>query len=253
MRRILAAFVVAVVTVAATPATAAVEWRPRLGSAVRYAEARQGEVSVAVVDTQRRQRGHRARRHVPAASVLKVMYLVRYLRAPSVRDRALRRADKDLLRPMIRRSANAPATAIADRWAPRPLDRLARRARMRDFAYTRPWGLTSTSARDQVRFMRKLPRYLPDRHRAYGLRLLRRIAPDQRWGVGEIRTPGWTKRFKGGWGSGTGAMDHQVVRLEHRDGTVVSLAVMTTDSPSHAYGKRTLRGVFRRLLADLPR
>ena len=31
----------------------------------------------------------------------------------------------------------------------------------------------------------------------------------------------------------------------------ISLAVLITDSPSHAYGKATLRGVFARLLRGL--
>ena len=59
--------------------------------------------------------------------------------------------------------------------------------------------------------------------------------------------------LKGGRGSGTGAVDHQVVLLRGPGGGRVALAVMTTNSPDHAYGKRTLRGVFERLLRDLPR
>jgi hypothetical protein len=67
-----------------------------------------------------------------------------------------------------------------------------------------------------------------------------------------VSTPGWRKHFKGGWGSGSGAVDHQVVRLEGRGDNRIGLAVLTTGSPSHHYAKRTLRGVFARLLADLP-
>ena len=47
-------------------------------------------------------------------------------------------------------------------------------------------------------------------------------------------------------------MDHQVVLLRHCSGTQVGVAVMTTSSPSHAYGTETLRGVFERLLSSLP-
>ena len=74
----------------------------------------------------------------------------------------------------------------------------------------------------------------------------------QRWGIGQLELPDWRLYFKGGWGSGTGAVDHQVVLLKRKDGTRVGLAVMTTNSPSHDYGKRTLRGVFARLLRGLP-
>jgi hypothetical protein len=61
---------------------------------------------------------------------------------------------------------------------------------------------------------------------------------------------GWTLYFKGGWGSGSGAVDHQVGLLARGDDRV-SVAVLTVNSPSHAYGKATLRGVSKRLLAGL--
>lgn len=254
MRR-LSVVVVALALLATLPAPAVeaqTRWEPRIDRARDYAEGRTGSVSFAVIGTDGRMVRHRARTAVPAASVLKVMFMVAYLRHPSVRDRTLTTSDRRLLGPMIKRSENAPATRIADMVGPRRMNRLAERAGMRDFSYTRPWGMTRTSARDQARFMRDLRGHIPKRHRAYAMRLLADIVPSQRWGVGEVPTPGWSKHFKGGWGSGSGAVDHQVVQLRHRDGTIVSLAVMTTSSPSHDYGKATLRGVFRRLLTSLP-
>jgi hypothetical protein len=228
------------------------QWEPRVGPVRDYARSRDGSVSFAAIGTDDDMVGHRADTVVPAASTLKVMFLVAYLRQPDVRDRALRQADRDLLEPMIRRSANEPATEIADLLGPGPMERLAERAGMRDFSYTRPWGQSRTSARDQARFMRDLPTHLPSRHRDYGLQLLTEIVRDQRWGIGEVETPGWSRHFKGGWGSGSGAVDHQIVLLRHGDGTPVSVTVMTTGNPSHEYGKTTLHGVLRRLLADLP-
>ena len=53
--------------------------------------------------------------------------------------------------------------------------------------------------------------------------------------------------FKGGWGSGTGAVDHQVALLARGDERI-AVAVLTADNGSHAAGKQTLEGVFRRLL-----
>lgn len=59
-------------------------------------------------------------------------------------------------------------------------------------------------------------------------------------------------RLKGGWGAGTGEVEHQVVLLRH--GPVrVSAAVLITDSPSHAYAKQTLQGLFVRLLRGVGR
>lgn len=241
--------------VPAAPAAAAVSWKPApedMAAAERYADQRSGSVSFAVVDTDGRLSGHRMSTSVPAASVMKVMFLAAYLRLDSVRNRELTDSDRRLLRPMIVRSDNTTASRIADMVGPRRMNRLAERARMRDFSYTRPWGMSRTSARDQARFLFRLPRYIPKRHRDYALHLLTRITDSQRWGIGEVSTPGWRKHFKGGWGSGSGAVDHQVVRLRHRSGGRVGLAVMTTSSPSHDYATRTLRGTFGRLLRNLP-
>ena len=255
MRRLTAALLATTLSFAllpCAPGLAVTQWQPRLGPVRTYAEGRSGSVSFAVVDTAGHISGHRMRTSVPAASVMKVMFLAAYLRSASVRDRPLRQADRDLLRPMIRRSDNTTASRIADIVGPRRIYRLARHAGMRGFSYTRPWGLSRTSARDQARFLFTLRRHIPERHEAYAVTLLTRVVDSQRWGIGRVDTPGWKKHFKGGWGSGSGAVDHQVVRLVDRPGRRVGLAVMTTSSPDHEYGKRSLRGVFERLLADLP-
>lgn len=256
MRRTLSLVAVLAALTALLPAAPAaadgVSWIPTTAAARQYADSRAGSVSFAAIGTDGRIVGHRAATRVPAASVLKVMFMTAYLRQASVRDRALTSADRALLEPMIRSSANDPATQIANRLGPGPLYALAAAAGMQDFSYTRPWGLSTTSARDQVRFLRALPDHLPARHRDYALGLLTQIVPSQRWGIGQVSTPGWSVHFKGGWGSGTGAVDHQVALLRRSDGTRVSVAVMTTGNPNHAYGTDTLREVFRRLLADLP-
>jgi hypothetical protein len=123
---------------------------------------------------------------------------------------------------------------------------------MHRFQYNPVWGLSRSSPRDQSRFMFRLDRFLPARHRGYARRQLARIVPSQRWGIGRLRLPGWRLYFKGGWGSGTGAVDHQVAFLE--SGRMrIALAIFTVGNPSHGYGKRTLRGVAARLLRGLPR
>ena len=241
-----------VVSLAPPSAAGGVRWRPSLDAAVEYSQGRAGSISLAAIGTGGHLHGYRAAATVPAASVIKVMFMVVYLRMSSVRDRDLRDNDRALLGPMIRRSDNTAATQIADIVGPSRMYRLARRAGMRDFSYTRPWGSSRTLACDQARFMFELRTHIPRRHRGYAFRLLANIVESQRWGIGRVDTSGWRKLFKGGWGSGTGAVDHQVVQLRRRDGTHVAAAVMTTGSPSHDYGKRTLRRVFARLFADLP-
>ncbi|MGZ4253233.1 MAG: hypothetical protein ACXVR2_08290 [Solirubrobacteraceae bacterium] len=83
------------------------------------------------------------------------------------------------------------------------------------------------------------------------MRLLASISPSQRWGIGEVAPKGWKSYFKGGWGSGTGLIDHQVALLV-RGCARVSVAVLTMNDGSHAYGKETLKGMFARLLRGLP-
>ena len=151
---------------------------------------------------------------------------------------------------MITRSDNVSATRVRDLIGNDALIRLAHDAGMTRFAVNPIWGMSLITARDQTRFFLHLESLLPPRHRAYALRLLRSIVPSQRWGMARAIPEGWRLHFKGGWGSGTGAVDHQVGLLrrgEHR----VAIAVLTTGSPSHAYGKATLEGVSRRLLAGL--
>ena len=234
----------------AAPATAAAEpWAPDVRGAREYARDRAGEVSFAV-RAGSRTRGYRATRVVPAASVLKAMLLVAYLRRTQVNGRDLRRADRDLLEPMVRWSDNVTATRVRDIVGDEGLRRLARRAGMRHFAPASVWGMSSIDAADQARYFLHIDAFVPARHRAYAMRLLGSIVTSQRWGIARVRRPGWALYFKGGWGSGTGAVDHQVALLK-RGARRFSVAIMTTSSPSHGYGKRTLRGVAARLLRGL--
>ena len=128
---------------------------------------------------------------------------------------------------------------------------LAHRVGMKHFATDSIWGKTRITADDQTEFL--------DRHRS-----LRRGTPSRvcdapaRVGhactaVGHRRDPPahWSLYFKGGWGSGTGLLDHQVVLLT-RGCTRTSLAVLTMFDGSHQYGKDTLRGIFSRLLRGFP-
>jgi Beta-lactamase enzyme family len=226
-------------------------WVPGISSAKRYAARRAGEVSFAVIDWWGRLRGLHKRRTAPSASVVKVMLLVAYLRRPSVRNRPLRRSDRALLRPMIRRSDNGAASRVTYLVGARRVERLARAVRMRDFRFNPVvWGLSRISPRDQARLMYRLERYVPRRHRRFALRQLAHIVPRQRWGIGRASPPRWALYFKGGWGGGSGWVNHQVALLKHGP-LRVSLAIFTYLNPSHAYGKETLRGVAARLLRGL--
>ena len=127
------------------------------------------------------------------------MLLVAYLRRAEVRDRPLRRADRDLLAPMVRRSDNVAATRVRDIVGD-AASAVAQRAGMRPFAPAPIWGLSRIDAADQTRFFLRDRRARAAAPPATAMRLLGSIVPSQRWGIGRVRPPGWTPYFKGGWG-----------------------------------------------------
>lgn len=225
-------------------------WRPHLASARRYARRRAGDVSFAVIDQRGHESGYRSAETAPAASVFKVMLLVAFLRMRAHSPLSAR--DRELLAPMIRRSDSVAATEVRDLVGRARIERVARAAGMRDFRYREIWGLSRTSPRDQVAFLAHLQSFVPGRHRPYERYLLSHVIRSQRWGIGRVVPPGWKLFLKGGWGSGSGRVDHQVALLKHGRRRV-ALAIFTQFDPDHAYGKRTLRGVAARLLRGLGR
>jgi beta-lactamase family protein len=248
MRRLAA---VALAGVLIAPATAAADekWQPDITGAAKYADSRHGSITFAV-RTDERLLGRGLDTQVPSASVFKAMLLVTYLRQAGGRE--LTGADKSLLAPMIQRSDNVAATRVRDIVGNRAIVRLARRAGMTRFAIAQVWGLSQITARDQTQFFLHIDALVPRAHRAYAMRLLRTITPSQRWGMGRVIPDGWRLYFKGGWGSGTGAVDHQVGLLR-RGPYRVAVAILTVGDGTHAYGKATLKGVARRLFQGLER
>jgi Beta-lactamase enzyme family len=254
MRRLSALIALTIVVlVFAGGALPAWAWPPDVHAAKAYAATRQGEVSFTVIGPKGNAYGWRGDRAVPLASTVKVMFMVAYLRMASVRDRDLRPSDKALLAPMIERSDNLAATRVSEIVGGRRLYALARAAGMRHFHFVpHPWGLSSDTSGEEARFMFHLDRFIPPRHDAYARYLLAHITPSQRWGIGRLHHDKWKLFFKGGWGSGTGAVEHQIAFME-RGNLRIAAAVMITNSPSHPYAELTLEGMFRRLLYHLPR
>jgi hypothetical protein len=225
-------------------------WRPDMQSALRYKRTRVGDVAFAV-RTDSRFYAYRPDHVEWSASVLKAMLLVVYLDQPSVARRDLDERDRALLNPMITVSDNDAATEVRSIVGNSGLSALAHRVGMTSFEPAAIWGESHITARDQTKFFLDIDSFVPKLHRAYAMRLLASVTPSQRWGIGEVAPKGWKPYFKGGWGSGTGLIDHQVALLV-RGCARVSVAVLTMDDGSHAYGKDTLKGMFARLLRGLP-
>jgi len=228
-------------------------WRPKRGAAIDYLRTRSGNVSFAVLAPRGKLHGYRERTSVPLASVVKAMLMATYLRMGSVRDRDLRDSDRAMLAPMIKRSDNDAATRIANIVKEWRIERLARDANMSSFNWTRPWGASTSNAVEQARFLFRIERFIPKRHEGYARYLLSHIVESQKWGIASLDKPRWRFFFKGGWGSGSGAVCHQVGFFEREDGQRIAIAIMITGSPSHSYATRTMRGIARRLLEEMPK
>jgi hypothetical protein len=234
--------------VAAPRASAAPSWQSRIAKAAAFARSRKGIVYFALTDESGRLRGWCPRRAAPSASVLKAMLLVAYLNRSTVRGRALTSYDRSLLAPMIRWSSNSAANRVIGIVGSRAVYRVAHRARMRRFVLHLPvWGLSEITSGDQARFFRRIDSFVPKRHRAYAMHLLATVIPSQRWGIAPARPKHWKIYFKGGWGSGTGRVTHQVALLV-KGTTRITIAVLTQFNPNQLYGERTIRGIATRLL-----
>jgi hypothetical protein len=225
-------------------------WHPDMLAAIGYNDTRTGDIAFAV-RTDDRFYGYRPDHVEWSASVVKAMLMVAYLDQSSVANRALNGSDTSLLDPMITQSDNTAASDVRNIVGNGALQALANRAGMTHFATAVIWGETQITAADQTRFFLHVDSYIAPRHQAYAMNLLASIVPWERWGIGEVAPKGWQLYFKGGWGYGTGLLDHQVVLLV-RGCARVSIAVLTMYDGSHDYGKATLRGIFQRLLRGLP-
>jgi hypothetical protein len=224
------------------------DWGARVAEARDWARERPGEVAFGLVDERGRRHGWNSRQAFPSASVFKAVALVAYLNAPGVRGRALTAQEEARLGPMIRESANDPATWVRTTLGEAPIERQARRAGMRDFDVVVPWGSSALTAADGARFVRTADEEVVTRHRPYARELLATVVPWQRWGVPRAAPAGFELLFKGGWRpTPRGRLVNQVALLQ-AGSTRIGVAVLTDGSRTHEQGTRTVEGVMRRLL-----
>ena len=215
-----------------------------LRSATAWAAQREGTVSFAVVPSRGVLHHREGTRPFPSASMTKAMLLAAYLRRHA-RTR-VPPAARPVLETMVRRSGNRAAGAIHAQVGDEGLRGVARAAGMRRFAPDGTWSEIPITAADQARLDARLHRVLPARHRAYARGLLQTIVPTQSWGIPRVLRPaGHRVLFKGGWRK---KLVHQAARIE-RAGDWVALAILTDASPTHEYGRGTVEGIARRLLA----
>ncbi|MFD0684043.1 serine hydrolase [Actinomadura fibrosa] len=223
----------------------------RLGARIRAALAgRAGTESVAVRD---RRRGIvcavQGDRRYDSASVVKVTILGALLHRAASERRALAAFERDLARRMITQSDNAAASALWRSVGRARIQRFVERAGMArtTLGPTGFWGLTQITARDELRLLDLLTAHnalLPDKARAYALKLMGEVVPSQNWGTPTGRPPGIDWHVKNGW-----LPRHDRYWRVHSIGAFdghgedYSIVVLTQDTPSMAYGVRTIERV----------
>ncbi|WP_424215967.1 hypothetical protein ACN20G_27870 (plasmid) [Streptomyces sp. BI20] len=217
-------------------------------------DVRTGAVAVAGQDDFRFNTASVVKSHILAATLLKAQDEKRELTAFELRQ----------VVPMIRQSANEPATAL---WPGVGRDAGMKKAYERfGMTETSPgtldrWGLTTTTVRDQLRFLEML--HSPDSplnetSRAYQLNLMSTLDKDQiEGGVHTIADPGSTYAAKDGWlpRSQTGLWVINSIGRLPVSGRLLDIVVLSQDQRSQdagvQQGEKMLRAVMPRLVTAL--
>lgn len=232
-----------------------------------YLAHRSGEVTAALYDAET---GHtwvlNPAQVQDTASIVKVQIMATALQEAEAVHQRLPRQEASLMAPMIENSDNQAATSLlADVGGPGALALFDRSASMN---HTTPstlalipgtpwpgWGLTTTSALDEVTLISKFAYpnpLLSHAARRYGLSLMERVEADQDWGISGGVPRGTTVALKNGW-LPLGPSDWQVnsIGWVRGHGRNYVLAVLTHGSPSEGYGIATIQTVARTVFTKL--
>jgi len=233
--------------------------RDPLGAAARsFLSTRSGTVLAAVYDARSGMTWTLGRGKPQAeASIVKVDILETLLARRHSDDMRLSARDKSLARAMIEDSDNDAATALWDEaGGARGIRRFNASVGLADttpsscvacpgFAWP-GWGLSTTTATDQLALLRELLRpnsQLTDAQREYALSLMEHVTPAQRWGVTSgvpLRT---TVALKNGWLPLTSADDDWQINSigwVSGQGRGYLMAVLSTGNPTEQYGIDTI-------------
>ena len=212
-----------------------------------YLAARSGSVSIAVLDLKTGQRWlYRPGERAVTASIVKVDILETLLEHAQTAHEPLTSTDMDVATGMIDESDNNDATDLWDDddgssgiGAYNEAAGL-RQTELNPIGY---WGLSTTSASDQVQLLRQLvrPHSLLDRpSRNYELGLMESVTPDQDWGVNAGVPSGVKVALKNGWLPNGDGWEINSIGYVHGDGRSYLIAVLTSGDPSEGYGIDTI-------------
>ncbi|MFE7283391.1 serine hydrolase [Streptomyces noursei] len=192
-----------------------------------------------------------------SASVVKVTVLGTLLRQAEEAHRTLTPHEVALTTAMITKSDNASTDALWHQVGRPAVQHFLDLAGMR---HTVPgpggsWGLTQITAADQLTLLRLLTTdnaVLGTASRAYALDLMRKVVPEQRWGVPAGAPASATAHLKNGWLSRA----HQGWRVHsvgvfRGNGNDYGMALLSTGSDTMGYGVATVEAAAKVIHRDL--
>ncbi|MFF0791268.1 serine hydrolase [Streptomyces spiralis] len=194
------------------------------------------------------------------ASIIKVDILAALLLQAQDAGRHLTAEERAQAEPMIRHSDNAAANALWRQIGRAPGLEAANKRLGLTATKGGPgakWGLTQTTARDQIRLLRavfddttpSVPAHaLNEESRAYVRSLMSRVADDQAWGVSAAADSQWA--LKNGWlqRSTTGLWDVNSIGRVTANGHHYLVAVLSNGSASMSDGVALVEKAARQAL-----
>ncbi|MEV4823283.1 serine hydrolase [Micromonospora sp. NPDC049274] len=169
-----------------------------------YVERYDGHLAVAARDRQGKAAVTVGTRRFETASVVKVNILAALLLRQSPQGRALSAGTRRLAEAMIVSSDNDAAVALWQRIdGSRGLAAANRALGLRETKPSSHWGTTTTTADDQLRLLTALTSPtgpLTPQDRAFIMGLMKKVIPEQRWGVTAARASDTRSSYvKNGW------------------------------------------------------
>jgi beta-lactamase family protein len=181
------------------------------------------------------------------ASIMKVDILATLLSEAQAQDRALTPEEQELSVEMIEESDDDDAQDLWDaEGGAAAVDRLDAAAGLTD---TDPdqagyWGLSTTTAADQVQLLKAVAypnSVLTNASRSYELSLMKDVDPDQAWGISAGVSPRATVAIKNGWlPLDAGGWQMNSIGFVKGDGRDYLVAVLSNGNASEAQGIDTI-------------
>jgi Beta-lactamase enzyme family len=174
------------------------------------------------------------------ASIVKVEILGTLLREVQAEGRGLDPTEQSLATSMIEDSDNDSATDLWNEEGGEPaVAGFDASVGMSSTEVSYAWGLTVTTAADQVELLAHLVEnnsVLTPASRDYELGLMEHVTPSQAWGVSAGVAPGMTVAIKNGWLPVGTDWEVNSIGWVDGDGHDYLIAVLSSDDPSEAYG-----------------